>query len=140
MAAGRRNTHKSNGSLPESQAPAPEPEERVNVGEAMRRAVEALGGMKIDDELASSQLQQLGTLYEDVAKRQAAFTARADEAKTAKKSLDAATESLLERLKAFTHPTPLPLFDAAQAEDDRDDMLDAVDRGGLDEGADAPPF
>lgn len=129
-ANGRVNTHKANGSLPESKAATPEPEETVTIGEAMRRAVEELGEILVDDQLAPQQMRQLAESYEEVARRQAAFKARSEEAKTAKKSLDSATELLLEQLRTFTHPAPLPLFDAAAREVDREEMLDAAERGG----------
>ena len=128
--AGRRNTHKANGSLPESRAASPEPDEKVTIGEAMRRAVEALGDVNIDPGLAPTQMMELGECYEEVARRQAAYDARAEELKTAKKGLDAATELLLEKVRTFTHPAPLPLFDQAEREADHDDMLDAAERGG----------
>jgi hypothetical protein len=132
--AGAR-TVKSNGGLSEGHSePVPEPE-KVNVGEAMRRAVEALGDLKIDDELAPRQMAELAELLEDITKRRAAFNLKNDEAKTAKKSLESVTELLLEKLKSFTHPAPLPLFDTEQAEDDLEDMLDASAGDGV--GADA---
>lgn len=89
----------------------------------MRQAVEALGDVVIDDTLAPSQMRQLAELLEDVTRREAAFKARNEEAKTAKKSLESATEFLLLRLKEFTHPASLPLFDQTQAESDQADML-----------------
>lgn len=124
--AERHNTHKANGSLPESRAASPEPEEKVSIGEAMRQAVEQLGDVRVDPGLAPTQLLELGECYEEVARRQAAYDARAEELKTAKKGLDAATELLLEKVKTFTHPAPLPLFDQAEREADHRDMLDAA--------------
>lgn len=126
--AGRMNTHKSNGSLPESQAVAPTAEpERVPVGEAMRMAVEALGPVTVDGELAAQQMRDLAADYDEVERRKAAFNAKAEEAKTAKKALDAATELLLEKLRTYTHATPMPLFDETQAEADHEAMLDAAE-------------
>lgn len=120
--AGHRvNTIKGNGAMPESREIAPDP--RVPIGEAMRRAVEQLGDVVIDDTLAPQQLRELAAVYEDVAKAQAAFNAKAEDAKIAKKSLESVTALLLEKVRAFTHPTMLPLFDQAQAEDDRQRML-----------------
>lgn len=115
--AGTR-TVKANGGLPEGHAePVPEPT-HVRIGEAMRLAVEELGDVKIDRELAPQQLSELADCYEEITRRQAAFNEKADEAKTAKKSLESATNLLLEKVRAFTHPKPLPLFDHEQAEDD----------------------
>lgn len=137
-AAKRVNTIKANGGLPESRAIAPEPDaERLPIGEAMRRAVEELGDVKIDDDLAPSQLRQLADCYEDVTRRQAAFNAKSEEAKTAKKSLESATDLLLEKVRAFTHPSPLPLFDQASAESDLEAMIDAGAGGPLDESESA---
>lgn len=129
--AGRTNTIKSNGGLPESQAVAPTTEpERVTVGEAMRRAVEALGPPTVDDQLASQQLRDLAVDVEEVAKRKAAYEARQEEAKTAKQSLDKARELLEEKLRMYTHAKPLPLFDQKEREADQTAMLDAAEQGG----------
>jgi hypothetical protein len=125
--AQRGRTVKSNGSVEQPINVAPEPEEKVTIGEAMRLAVEKLGDVKVDKDLAPSQMAQLGECYEDVTRRQAAFDAKSEEAKTAKKSLESATELLLEKVRSFTHPSPLPLFDHAEAEDDRAEMLTGGD-------------
>lgn len=117
---GRINTIPSNGDQPTSTEIAPEP---VSVGEAMRQAVEALGDVQIDETLAPSQLRQLAEAYEEVAKTLAAFNAKNDAAKVAKKAHDIAIEFLLERVKSFTHPSPLPLFDEAREEADRAAMV-----------------
>ena len=122
----RTTTHRPNGSPPEVHAAPAEP---VPIGEAMRRAVEQLGEVVIDDKLAASQLRELAECYEEIARDQAAFTAKSEAAKIAKKSLDASTNVLLEKLRAFTHPTPLPLFDGVQAEQDERDMLAGGDIG-----------
>lgn len=121
--AGRSRTVRPNGGLPEPMAVAAETDEKVPIGEAMRRAVEALGEVTIDDTLAPQQLRELSACYDEITMRQAAFDAKAEEAKTAKKSLEAATELLLEKVRSFTHAAPLPLFDQNQAEQDHDDML-----------------
>lgn len=136
----RVTTHKPNGSMSESVEVAPSAEpERVNIGEAMRLAVEELGPVMIDAELAEQQLRDLASDFDEVERRKAAFTAKNDEAKTAKKALDAATELLLMKLKQYTHVTPLPLFDQTKEEADRGDMLDAIENGGEIEEH-APPF
>lgn len=122
--ANRGRKIKANGGVTESLPVAAEPNETITVGEAMRRAVESLGSVTISDELAPQQLRELGTLYEEVASRQAAYDAKAEEAKTAKKSLEVAQEMLLSRVKEFTHPSPLPLFDTTQAEGDLAAMVD----------------
>lgn len=120
--ASRSRTVRPNGALPESLQSAPEPEDKIPVGEAMRRAVEALGEVIVDDSLAPQQMKELGACYEEVTRRQAAFDARAEEAKTAKKSLESAQELLLEKVRSFTHPAPLPLFDHAEREADQQTM------------------
>jgi len=121
-------THGTNGKGATAMEVAPEP---VSIGEAMRRAVEELGDITIDDSLAASQLRQLAEAYEEVTRMKAAFNEKAEAAKVAKKALESTTELLLEKLRSFTHPAPLPLFDLPQAEADRQDMLDAADRGSL---------
>jgi hypothetical protein len=123
----RSRTIKPNGGLVESLPVPAEPTETVPIGEAMRRAVEALGDVKVDPGLAPTQLLELGECYEDVARRQAAYDAKAEEAKTARKSLESAKELLLEKVRTFTHPAPLPLFDTSQAEADREAMLGGGD-------------
>lgn len=120
----RLNTIKPNGGLPASQEVAPE---KVSVGEAMRRAVEQLGPVTIDAQLAAAQMEELAVCYDEIAKRQAAYDAKAEEAKTAKKSLESAENLLLTRVKEYTHSKPLPLFDQAAAERDLAGMLDGGD-------------
>lgn len=119
----RINRHASSGALSESAEVLPE---KVNIGEAMRRAVEALGDTTVDPSLAPTQMLELADCYEQVVRMQAAFDARAEEAKTAKKSLESATSLLLEKVRTFTHPAPLPLFDAAAREADTQKMEDAA--------------
>lgn len=121
--AQRGRTIKGNGSVEQPVNVAPEPEERVNIGEAMRIAVEKLGAVKIDNDLAPQQLREIGEIVEDIARRQAAYDAKAEEAKTAKKSLESVTELLIEKARSFTHPSPLPLFDQESAEDERAEMI-----------------
>lgn len=120
--AHRVNTMPANGGLPDSREVAPA---LVPVGEAVRRAVEALGDVTVDDDLAPRQLRQLAELYDRVTEEQAAYDAKAEAAKVAKKALESATNLLLEQVRAFTHAVPLPLFDQTQAEDDRAKMVEA---------------
>ena len=98
------------------------------IGEAMRQAVQDLGDVVIDDELAVSQLRDLAECYEQVTTAQAAYNARAEAAKVAKETLKSATDLLLEKVRTYTHPAPLPLFDRAQAESDIDRMIDSASR------------
>ena len=119
----RGRTIPSNGSVEQPIVVAPDVDERVPIGDAMRVAVEKLGDIKIDSDLAVGQLRELGEVVEEIARRQAAYDARAEEAKTAKKSLESAQELLVEKARSFTHPTSLPLFDETQAEDDHAEML-----------------
>lgn len=121
----RVTTINSNGDLPESREVAPE---KLPAAEAVRRAIEQLGEVVIDDTLAPQQMRELADRYIEYARRKAEFDAKADAAKTAKKGLDTATELLLETFRSFAFPKPLPLFDTKQAEDDADKMLDAANR------------
>ncbi len=122
----RLNTINSNGDLPTSCEVAPA---EVPIGEAIRQAVEQLGDIVIDADMAPQQLRELADVYEDVARAQAEFTRKSDAAKIAKKSLDSITNLLLEKVRAFTHQAPLPLFDANQAEVDRQAMVNAATQG-----------
>ena len=127
VGASRTTTHRPNGGLPTTHAA---PAETVPIGEAMRRAVEQLGEVVIDDKLAASQLRELAECYDEIARDHAAFSAKSEAAKIAKKSLDASTNVLLEKVRAFTHPTPLPLFDGpkwSKVEQDERDMLAGED-------------
>lgn len=117
----RINQHGTNGSTSTEVAP-----EKVNIDEAMRRAVEALGEQKVDQNLAPTQMLELADCFEQVTRMQAAFDARSEEAKTAKKSLESATNLLLEKVRSFTHPAPLPLFDGQQREADQQRMESAA--------------
>ncbi len=118
----RVTTHHGHGGRSTSAEVAPE---KVPIGEAMRRAVEELGDVKIDDDLAPHQMHELAECYEDVTRRRAAFNEKNDDAKTAKKSLESATDLLLEKVREFTHPKSLPLFDQVEREGDHADMLAA---------------
>lgn len=127
--AHRVTKFKPNGGIPTSTEVAPAPataSSKVSVGEAMRRAVEELGEITIDRDLAAGQLRELAELHEEITRRKAAYDLRAEEAKIAKQSLESAKDLLLEKLRTFTHPTPLPLFDQAQREADHQTMLDAA--------------
>jgi hypothetical protein len=124
--ASRMTTHKPNGGLSET-TEVPEISEPVPIGEAQRLAVEQLGKVTIDPGLAPTQLLELAEAYEQVTREQAAYNARAEATKTAKKSLESATNLLLEKVRSFTHAAPLPLFDQAEREADHEDMLDAME-------------
>jgi hypothetical protein len=107
--ANRINTLPAGGDAPESREVAPE---APTVGDAIRQAMEALGDVTIDESQAARQLRVLAELYEEVAEAQAAYDAKAEEAKTAKKGLEGATNELLEQVRAFTHgKAATPLFD-----------------------------
>lgn len=122
----RTNTIKGNGAPASSREVAPP---TVTIGEAMRRAVAELGETVIDDNMAPAQMRQLAECYEQVAREQAAYGERCEQSKLAKKSLDSATALLLEKVRTFTHVTPLPLFDGQQREADQANMLDSVEAG-----------
>lgn len=100
-------------------------EVQIPIGEAMRQAVEKLGPIAIDPSLAVSQLEQLGEYHANVVRMQAAYDERAEAAKTAKKSLEAAQEVLIDQVKRFTRKAPMPLFDRVQKEQDLVDMAAA---------------
>lgn len=117
----RVTTHKPNGGISESAEVAPPTK---TVGEAMRLAVKELGPVVIDEGAAVGQMRQLADYYDRVAEERAAYNAKADAARIAKKSLESAVELLLERVKAFTHGPSLPLFDAAEREQNLEDMVD----------------
>jgi hypothetical protein len=119
----RGRTIPSNGSVEAPIVVAPEPEPKIAIAEAMRLAVEKLGDLKVNDDLAPQQLRELGELCEDITRRQAAYDAKAEEAKTAKKSLESAQELLIEKVRTFTHPNVLPLFDETVEEDARAEMI-----------------
>jgi len=119
----RLNTVKSNGAQPESQEVAPA---ELPIGEAMRQAVAALGDVVIDESLAASHLRELAESYEQVTREQAAYDQKSEAAKIAKKSLESATELLLEKVRLFTHPKAMPLFDQQQAEADLQAMTGAA--------------
>jgi hypothetical protein len=95
--------------------------------EATREA-SAIGPVAIDDATAGAQLRALANLYAAVAEAQVRLTSKSEEAKTAKKRLEAATSALLEKVRAVTHPQALPLFDPDHREADLEDMLDAEQR------------
>lgn len=133
----RMNVVKGNGALPTSTEVAPADDHKIPIGEAMRKAVADLGDVAIDNELAPQQLRELGDCFEEVTRRRAAYNARAEEAKTAKKGLDAATDLLLEKVRTFTHPAPLPLFDQRQAEADHAEMVAGAQEIGVDNEYDA---
>lgn len=103
----RITTVKSNGGRPESKEVAPD----------------ALGDVVIDDTLAPEQMRLLAQCYEDVARARTAYEAKKEAAKVAKLELEIKTDFLLEKVRLFTHPTALPLFDLQKAEADRDAMV-----------------
>lgn len=113
----RTNTIGTNGNRDESKATGPVLV--MSAGEAIRKALDALGDVQVEDTLAPHQMRELGGLYEDVAKETASYNLKAEAAKIAKKALDVAVLALLNRVKDFTHPSPMPLFDAPQAEADQ---------------------
>lgn len=118
-------TYPSNGSLPSTSTVLVE-DNKVSIGEAMRRAVEELGDRTIDSQLAAGQMVELADCYEEVVRRQAAFNAKNDEAKTAKKSLESAEALVLEKIRTFTHAAALPLFDHIERENDQAAMEGAA--------------
>ncbi len=101
----------------------------AKIGGAVTKAVTnfaaSLGAMKVDPDLAADQMEELGTLLEDVAKAKVVADEKASDAKTAKGTYESKVNLLLEKLRGFTHPKALPLFDTAQAEKDLVDMTTA---------------
>jgi hypothetical protein len=99
----------------------------VKVGEAVRQAVEALGVPAFDNGLSPEQLKDLSDAYDAVVRETAAYKAKKWAAKIAKDSLKSATELLLGKVKTFTHPAPLPLFEAAKEADAVAQMVAGTD-------------
>lgn len=89
---------------------------------AVKNFAASLGSMKIDKALAADQMEELGTLLEDVAAAKVTADTKAEDAKTAKGTYESKVNLLLEKLRGFTHPKALPLFDAVQREADLVDM------------------
>lgn len=104
-----------------------------SVAKAVKNFSANLGAMKIDKGAAPDQLEELGTLLEDVAGAKATADEKAETAKTAKATYESKVNLLLEKLRGFTHPKALPLFDGPAREADQKTMLDAID-GGLKDG------
>jgi Sec-independent protein translocase protein TatA len=106
------------------------------VGKAVGNFAKSLGEMKVDHVRAGDQMEELGTLLEDLAKAKTSADEKAEAAKTAKATVESKTNLLLEKMRGFTHPKSLPLFEAAEREADQKNMLDAVEQGG--KAGDAP--
>jgi len=141
--AGRRRTHRQTPSTAkESTRPAPpradsRPSESTSsdtdhTADESRPNGAALGAALVDDAKAGDQLRELAACYEVIADAQTKYTRKSEDAKTAKKELDAATNHLLEKLREFTHAPELPLFDGDERERDHQAMLAAADRRGED--------
>lgn len=129
--AGRTNTHKPNGGLSESMAVAPTSEpERVPAAEAGRRALAELGDLKVDHELSAHQLEDIGIAHEEVIRQQAILASKKEDVKVAKAAVKAAEDLRDEKIRMYTHPESLPLFDETQAESDHEAMLNAAETGG----------
>lgn len=100
------------------------------VGKAVANFAKSLGEMKIDDDAAADQMHEIGDALEDVAKAKMIADDKAETAKTAKATYESKVNLFMEKVRGFTHPKSLPLFDAPAAEKDRQQMLDAADKGG----------
>jgi hypothetical protein len=81
--------------------------------------------IQIDDELAAGQLRELAELQTEVNAATSTYNVKKDAAAVAKKTVESKTELLLEKLRLFTHPPSLPLFDQTQHNRDVTRMLDA---------------
>jgi hypothetical protein len=109
---------KPGGALPEASfAPVP-------VAEAIASAQESLGEPKTDEGLTADQARQLSECSERVDRARKVYEDKREAAKTAKEALDGARDELERKVKAFTHPEPLPLFDGKQAEADVAKMVE----------------
>jgi hypothetical protein len=110
---------KPGGALPEASfAPVP-------VAEAIAQAQESLGEPIVDAGLTADQARQLSECSDRVDKARKVYEDKREAAKTAKETLENAREELERKVKAFTHPAALPLFDGPQAEADRAKMVEA---------------
>lgn len=67
--------------------------------------------IQVDDDLAGAQLRELAELQSDLLRAQHVAEDKKEAAATAKKTVESKTELLLEKLRMFTHPPSLPLFD-----------------------------
>lgn len=89
----------------------------AKVGSAVTKAVKeftaSLGPKKVDGAKAEAQMNTLADLLEDVATAKAKADEKAADAKTAKGTYESKVNLFLERVRTFTHPKALPLFDAA---------------------------
>lgn len=65
----------------------------------------------IDADLAAAQLEELANLHADVLRAAHIAEEKKEAASTAKKTVESKTGLLMDRLRAFTHPPSLPLFD-----------------------------
>ena len=94
----------------------------AKLGGAVSKAVKAfstnLGAMNVSMDDAPAQMMELGELLEDVAKAKDTADSKAADAKTAKATYESKVNLLLEKLRGFTHPKALPLFDATEREQD----------------------
>jgi hypothetical protein len=95
------------------------------VAKAVKNFAVNLGAMKIDKVAAADQMEELGELLEEVAKAKGVADEKAEAAKTAKSTYESKVNLFMEKVRGFTHPKSLPLFDAAQRETDQRSMLDA---------------
>jgi hypothetical protein len=107
---------------PEPEPVAP-PVGALSIEAAMEHAVQALGPVTIDPQLAPEHLSELAECYDEIERTAAKLARKTEDAKTAREAHQVAVDHLLERVRAMTHPDPLPLFDAPQAEADRDRMI-----------------
>jgi hypothetical protein len=96
------------------------------VGKAVATFAKSLGEMKIDDKAAADQMHEIGTMLEDVARAKGMADDKAEASKLAKQSYESKVNLFMEKVRGFTHPKSLPLFDAAEREADQKDMLDAA--------------
>jgi len=98
----------------------------VPVEQAIATALDALGPVVVDPATAPGHLHLLAMAYDNVERARIVCESQQRASKTAKAALDQAVAHVLDLVRDATRPRALPLFDAVQAETDRDRMTAAA--------------
>jgi len=114
------------------------PEPDLPLEESIKKAIEELGELAVDESSAPKHLRELADDYHEVVRTQTILAKRVDAVKIAKKSVDSATAVLLEKLRSCTHQKPLPLFNVKDREADQANMLEGASSFGPISGGVAP--
>ena len=99
------------------------------IKKAVKTLLASMGALEINDAQAAKQLRELGRDLEHVAQALQLAEDRKDSAKDAQKDYEALVNRTLEKLRSFTHPKAMPLFDAEEREADQREMLAAAESG-----------